>query len=170
MTDESPSERNARVLSEFRDNDGIVASYDGWAKLLLLTTIGAKSGLPRTTPIAYWHFGDHLYIIASEEGAPHNPAWYFNLLANPQVTAEVPTPNGIATVVVDAVPITGTRRDDIYASVETIQPAFTEYVRLAAPRIIPIFELTPNPLQRQQQPHPAPPGAPASSTGCPKSR
>jgi deazaflavin-dependent oxidoreductase (nitroreductase family) len=152
MADDSMNERNARVLTEFRDNGGIATSYKGWADLLLLTTTGAKSGLPRTTPIAYWTFGNRLYIIASEDGAQSNPAWYFNLLARPQATAEVPTPDGVAMVVVDAIPITGARRDVIYANVEEIQPAFTEYALRASPRTIPIFELTPNPLHPQREP------------------
>lgn len=59
------------------------------APTLLLTTIGRKSGKPRTTPVLYLRDGEQLVIVASKGGMPHHPLWYLNLEANPQVTAEI---------------------------------------------------------------------------------
>lgn len=53
--------------------------------LMLLTTIGAKSGLRREHPLAYATDGDSLIVIASNYGRPGHPAWYRNLIANPRV-------------------------------------------------------------------------------------
>src|SRR5947209_19395530 len=80
---------NQTIIAEFRANDGKVGGMLANMPLLLLTTIGAKSGQPRTTPLAYTTDGDHLVVIASKAGAPTNPDWYHNILANPVVTVEV---------------------------------------------------------------------------------
>jgi deazaflavin-dependent oxidoreductase (nitroreductase family) len=57
--------------------------------LLLLTTIGSRTGLPRVTPLYYTRDGDRIVVIASKGGSPRHPAWYTNLLANPEVTVEL---------------------------------------------------------------------------------
>jgi deazaflavin-dependent oxidoreductase (nitroreductase family) len=81
-----PSDFNQTVIERFRQNGGTVP---GWSRLLLLTTTGAKSGRPLTTPLAYSTDGDRLVVAASKGGAPTNPDWYYNLLANPTVTVEL---------------------------------------------------------------------------------
>src|SRR5262245_47609623 len=73
---------NQRVISEFRANQGKVGGQFANAPLLLLTTTGAKSGRVLTKPLAYTRDGDRLVVIASFAGAPKNPAWYNNLVAN----------------------------------------------------------------------------------------
>ena len=55
----------------------------------LLTTIGRKSGEPRTAPLLYLRKGDAFVVVASQGGLPKNPAWYLNLIANPAVTIQV---------------------------------------------------------------------------------
>jgi deazaflavin-dependent oxidoreductase (nitroreductase family) len=57
--------------------------------LILLTTTGARSGQPRTTVLGFGRDGDDYVTIASNNGAPSHPAWYFNLLANPIATLEI---------------------------------------------------------------------------------
>jgi len=84
----SPSNYNETVIEKFRANGGQVG---GPNPLLLLTTNGAKSNLPRVSPVAYTVDGDRLIILASKSGAPTNPDWYHNLLAHPTVTVEVNT-------------------------------------------------------------------------------
>ncbi len=54
--------------------------------ILLLVTIGARSGRRRATPLLYLPDGDRVIIIASNAGRPRHPAWYYNLRANPEVT------------------------------------------------------------------------------------
>ena len=58
-------------------------------QVLILTTVGAKSGEVRENPLAYSTDGDHYVVIGSKGGAPTHPAWYHNLRANPVVTVEV---------------------------------------------------------------------------------
>ena len=82
------SDFNQSVISEFRANGGKVGGYFAGANLLLLHTIGAKSGQPRTNPVVYVTDGDRLVVIASKSGEDSNPDWYYNLLANPTVTVE----------------------------------------------------------------------------------
>src|SRR5262245_9873614 len=93
---------NKNIIEEFRSNNGKVGGPFEGKDLLLLTTTGAKSGLPRTNPTAYIRDGDRLAIIASKGGAPGHPDWYHNLLANPKVKLEI----GTETIEATATPIT----------------------------------------------------------------
>lgn len=61
----------------------------GATRTLLLTHVGAKSGVSRTTPLNYFADGDNLVVVASLGGAPKNPAWLHNLIANPETRAQV---------------------------------------------------------------------------------
>jgi len=83
------SDFNQSVIDEFHANGGKVGGYFAGANMLLLHTIGAKSGQPRTNPLVYVTDGDRVVIIASKGGADSNPDWYYNLLANPTVTVEI---------------------------------------------------------------------------------
>ena len=98
------TEFNRRNIAEFRSSGGRIASF-GDAPVLLLTTTGVKSGLPRTNPMMYLadeHNLERVYVFASAAGAEQNPAWFNNLLAHPndliveigteRVTTQVPTP------------------------------------------------------------------------------
>jgi len=80
---------NDSLVTEFRANGGKVSGQFANANLLLLTTTGAKSGKPRVNPLVYTIDGDRMVIMASKGGAPTNPDWYHNLVANPVVTVEV---------------------------------------------------------------------------------
>jgi deazaflavin-dependent oxidoreductase (nitroreductase family) len=77
---------NRPLIAEFRANAGKV---NGWHSLLLLTTVGAKSSQPHTTPLVYSTDGDRIIIVAAARGAPKHPDWYHNLLAHPEVTVEL---------------------------------------------------------------------------------
>jgi len=80
---------NRKVVEEFRANGGRLSGRLADAKVLLLTTTGAKSGEPRTVVVGYRNDEDRYVAIASGNGAPTHPAWYLNLLANPTATVEV---------------------------------------------------------------------------------
>lgn len=89
---ESIAERhaiNAAAIEEFRANGGQVGGRYANMPLLLLTTIGAKSGQPRTLPLGYTMDCERYIVTASRGGGRYNPDWYHNLLANPLVTVEV---------------------------------------------------------------------------------
>lgn len=130
---------NTRIIEEFRANKGKVGGPFEGKDLLLLTTTGAKTGLPRTNPAAYIRDGDRLVIIASKAGAPDNPDWYHNLLANPKVSLEI----GTETVEATATPITaGPERDRLYAAMVAVMPGFAGYETKTS-RVIPVVSLQP---------------------------
>jgi len=131
-------ETNAKVIAEFRANQGRVGGhYDGWPMLILHTT-GAKSGRTHVTPLVYLPDGGRMVIIASAGAQPMHPAWYHNLVANPEVTVEV----GDETVVATARVATGAERNALYARQAERFPFFAEYEKKAA-RTIPVVVLEP---------------------------
>lgn len=129
-------ERNARVIEEFRANAGRVGGVFEGAPMVLLTTIGAKTGQRRTTPLMCLPEGDRLYVFASRGGAPNNPGWYHNLVKNPAVTVEF----GTETFEAEAQVLTGAERDGVYARQSELYPQFAEYQRRTT-RKIPVVAL-----------------------------
>jgi deazaflavin-dependent oxidoreductase (nitroreductase family) len=134
----SVSDWNAKIIEEFRTNEGRVGGRFEGRGLLLLHTIGRKSGVERVNPLAYYPDDGRYVIIASKGGAPTNPDWYYNLLANPRVTAEV----GTQTFEVDAVELAGEERDLVWKQIVEAMPGFGEYEKNTE-RIIPLVALTP---------------------------
>ncbi|GCE46143.1 deazaflavin-dependent oxidoreductase (nitroreductase family) [Thermosporothrix hazakensis] len=134
------SNGNEAIIAEFRANGGKVGGPFEGAPMLLLTTIGAKSGRPHTTPLIYLADGNRLLVFASNAGAPTHPAWFHNLQASPDVIVEVGTDTFPAT----ATRITGEERDRLYARQATIFPAFADYETRTS-RLIPVVA-----LQRKQ--------------------
>lgn len=116
-----PGNYNQQVIETFRANQGEVR---GPNRLILLTTTGAKSGKQRTTPIAYSTDGDTLVIAASKGGAPVNPDWYFNLVANPIVTVELGTETFQARAIVVA---DEAERQRLYTHHAELMPGFADY-------------------------------------------
>src|SRR5438105_3027655 len=115
---------NESIIDEFRANSGKVGGYFANTPLLLLHTVGAKSGQQRINPVAYVSDGERLLIIASKGGADSNPDWYYNLLANPIVTVELGTEKFRAR----ATPVTeGSERDRLYAKMVARNPGFADY-------------------------------------------
>jgi deazaflavin-dependent oxidoreductase (nitroreductase family) len=84
-----PSRNQERVVAEFRARGGKVGGYHAGMQLLLLTTTGARTGQRRAVPLAYLPDGDRYLVTAGNAGSDRNPAWYHNLVANPDVTVEV---------------------------------------------------------------------------------
>ncbi len=127
----SPNNFNQAIIEEFRANGGKVSGQFAGAPLLLLTTIGAKSKQQRTNPLAYTKDDDNYLIIASKAGAPTNPDWYYNLVANPEVTLEVGSERFQARATVPE----GEERDRLYNQMATQMPGFAEYQRNTTRRI-----------------------------------
>ncbi len=127
---------NTQIIEEFRANDGVVGGPFEGAPLLLLTTTGAKSGKPRVSPMMYRSEGERMFVFASKAGAPTNPDWYHNLVANSEVTVEV----GAERFGARAKVVTGAERDRIYADHAAAYPGFAEYEE-KTDRIIPVVEL-----------------------------
>ena len=128
---------NAHNIAEFRANHGKVGGYFEGAPLLLLHTVGRRSGKPRVNPIMYLKDGERYLVFASKSGADTNPDWYYNLKAHPDVKIEV----GDETIDVHAEEITGSEHDTLYKRHATLYPTFAEYQRQTK-RIIPVVALT----------------------------
>ena len=127
---------NDGVIAEFRANQGKVGGNFAGAPLLLLTSTGAKSGKPYVNPMMYLADGDRWLVFASYAGAPNNPAWYHNLVANPDAVIEV----GAETVEVTAVVLEGEERGRKYAEQVRLYPGFGEYQEKTS-RVIPVVAL-----------------------------
>lgn len=131
MTTTDPSEFNRNLITEYRSTGGRVTGQFAGAPLLLLTTTGARSGQPRTTPVVYTADGDRLVIIASKGGAPTHPDWYRNLVANPEVTVEL----GEETFQARATVPEGPERDRLFDQMAARMSGFAEYQRNTTRRI-----------------------------------
>ncbi len=134
----TPNDWNKDIIDEFRANAGKVGGQFIGRTLLLLHTIGAKSGQPHVNPVAYVKDGDRLVIIASKGGAPTNPSWYYNILANPLLTVEVGTEQFQVQASVAEEP----ERTRLYNKMVEMMPGFDEY-RHKTTRVIPVIILTP---------------------------
>ncbi len=133
------ADHNAGIIEEFRSHDGRVGGFFEGATMLLLHTVGAKTGTPRVNPLVYLPDGDRYVVIASKGGAPTNPDWYYNLLAHPDVTIEV----GTSTLPVHAVVVEDdAERDALYARQVERRPGFADYLQMTTRRI-PIIALEP---------------------------
>lgn len=128
---------NEQVIAEFRSSGGKVAQF-GDSPLVILHTIGAKSGELREIPLVALVEGDTLYVFASKAGSPSHPDWYFNLKATPTITVEYGTETFTANVV-ELPAAEAAAKLDAQAA---LMPQFAEYVKNAAPRVIPAFSIT----------------------------
>jgi deazaflavin-dependent oxidoreductase (nitroreductase family) len=129
---------NKNLIEEFRANGGKVDGIFANAPLLIVTSKGAKSGREHTFPIVYTREGDNYVIIASKGGAPSNPHWYHNLVANPDVTIEV----GTEQMPVRAREAKGEERDRLFRAQADLMPNFDDYQKNTT-RVIPVFVLEP---------------------------
>lgn len=130
------NERNKRIIDEFRASGGKVGGPFEGKSLLLLHTVGAKSQQERINPVACIKDGDRFAVIASKGGAPTNPDWYYNIVANPQVTVEVGTEKFQAQAMVAEEP----ERSRLYEKMVEVMPGFDGY-RRGTTRIIPVIVL-----------------------------
>lgn len=132
------NDRNQKIIDEFRANGGKVGGPFEGKTLLLLHTKGAKSGQERINPTVYVRDGDRYVVIASKGGAPTNPSWYYNLVANPLVTVEVGKDKFQVRASVTKEP----ERTRLYDKMVEMMPGFDEY-RKKTTRQIPVMVLTP---------------------------
>jgi deazaflavin-dependent oxidoreductase (nitroreductase family) len=132
------SDWNKKIIEEFRANGGKVGGNFEGKPLLLLHTKGAKSGEERVNPVAYTKDADKLVVIASKGGAPTNPDWYYNIVANPLVTVEV----GTEKLQAQATLATEPDRSRLYDQMAEVMPGFNDY-KVKTTRNIPVIILTP---------------------------
>lgn len=107
--------------------------------VIRLTTIGAKSGLPRTVPVVGLPDGDKIVLIASNFGHAQNPAWYYNLRAHPEATVVLPTRTGTYI----AREATAKERTRYWRRAADLYLGYPAYQQRTQGRVIPIMVLTP---------------------------
>lgn len=129
---------NRQIIAEFRANDGKCGGMFEGSDMLILHTLGAKSGQVRQNPLVYRQEGETYYIFASKGGAPTNPDWYRNVVANPDATIEV----GAESIAVHARLLTGDERDAVFDRHKERYPNFAED-EAATTRVIPVVALDP---------------------------
>ena len=130
------NERNQKIIAEFRANGGKVNGPFEGRTLLLLHTKGAKSKQERINPVAYVRDGERYVVIASKGGAPTNPDWYYNIVADPELTIEVGTEKFKVRAKVADEP----ERTRLYNKMVEMMPGFDDY-RKKTTRKIPVIVL-----------------------------
>jgi deazaflavin-dependent oxidoreductase (nitroreductase family) len=133
-----PQDWNRKIIDEFRDNGGQVGGPFAGAPLLLLHTIGAKTARERINPMMYQDLGGPVAVFASKAGAPSHPDWYHNVVAHPEVTAEI----GTETRRFVGRTATGEERERIWGKQKQDYPGFADY-EAKADREIPVVILDP---------------------------
>lgn len=126
---------NKDIIEQFRANDGQVPGRK--YPVILLTTTGAKTGRPHTTPLNYSTDDDRIVVIASKGASPTHPDWYHNLVANPEAIIEI----GTATFPVRAKVAEGEERERLYNAQAALMPFFAEYQKQTTRQIpVVLFE------------------------------
>ncbi|MBV9871585.1 MAG: nitroreductase family deazaflavin-dependent oxidoreductase [Frankiaceae bacterium] len=131
---------NAKVIEDFRANEGRVGGQFEGAPMVLVHHVGRKSGVERVSPMMYLQGDepDAIYVFASKGGSPTHPEWYANLIAAGTGSVELGT---------DAYDVTvrelrGDERDQVYAEQSRRYPGFAEYAeQTRGIRTIPVLEL-----------------------------
>ncbi len=117
-----------------------VSGFPG-VEIALIDHRGAKSGLPRTSPLMYRRHGESIAVVASKAGQPTNPAWFHNLMANPETTVQI----GPEVLPVRARLAGEDERERIWSDFASVYPGYESYRRRAHPRVIPVVVLDPRP-------------------------
>ena len=128
---------NKKIIDEFRANEGRVGGRFEGRPILLLHHTGAKSGTERVNPLAYQQLdGEDVAVFASKGGAPTNPDWYYNLIANPKAKVEI----GTDTFDVVARVAEGEEHERIWERQKELMPGFADYEQKTT-RKIPVIVL-----------------------------
>jgi deazaflavin-dependent oxidoreductase (nitroreductase family) len=127
-----------RLVYRLTDGRATLTTWLGDVEMTMLTTTGAKTGLPRTHVVLGLADGERMVVVASNYGREHHPAWYYNLKANPRATVEV---RGVSREVV-ARELHGAERERCYQRGVDVYPGFTLFERRAR-REIPVFAFDP---------------------------
>jgi deazaflavin-dependent oxidoreductase (nitroreductase family) len=142
MTNAAPSlahDCNAKIIEEFRANEGRVGGQLAGTPMILIHHIGARSGLERVTPLACSPQGDgRIVVVASNGGSLRHPDWYHNLRANPRITVEL----GTQTFTVLAEELDEGARAELWPELVTEAPSVGEF-QSRVRRQIPVLMLTP---------------------------
>lgn len=127
---------NEQIIAEFRENEGRVKMFDG-LPMVILHTIGAKSGRTQLIPLVLTIRDDEMLLFASFAGSPKNPAWVYNLRAHPVIDVEL----GAETFAARIEEMAPQEARDYVNRQAGVSAQFAEYVEKAAPRQIPVFRI-----------------------------
>jgi deazaflavin-dependent oxidoreductase (nitroreductase family) len=128
---------NAEVIEEFRANGGKVGGPLAGQEMLLVTHVGAKTGTVRTNPLGYFDDDGTPVLFASMMGAPSNPQWFHNLVANPDVTVELGDDHFTARARV----VDGAEREALWDRILVDKPFLGQHQEKAGARVIPLIRL-----------------------------
>jgi deazaflavin-dependent oxidoreductase (nitroreductase family) len=134
------SDTNQAVIEEFRANGGAVPMFPG-VNIVLVHHRGRLTGIERVTPVTAQFTGQDIVVFATHAGSATNPAWYENLVANPETSVEV----GTETVPVRARVTEGAERERLWEQQKQATPVFAEYEAKTS-RQIPVVVLERRPL------------------------
>ena len=129
-------------VAVYRRSKGRVAGHlPGWpkARIVLVDHVGAKTGRERTSPLMYHEDGDSIVVAATKGGQPTNPAWFHNLMANPETTIQI----GSETRDVRARRASDQERDRLWPGFVAFYPGYEFFRSHAGDREIPIVILEP---------------------------
>jgi F420H(2)-dependent quinone reductase len=135
----SPVPRVRNQVADYEASGGVEGATLEGRPVVILTSVGAKSGTVRKNPVMRIVDGDRYVAVASFGGAPENPSWYANLVAHPTVRLQ----DGATVEEFHAREVIGEEKQRYWAIAEQFWPHFPEYRRLAAGRDIPIMVLEP---------------------------
>jgi deazaflavin-dependent oxidoreductase (nitroreductase family) len=140
MSDWDPAEFTRNLIADLREHGGeaTVGPMAG-RRLLILSTIGARTGKPRMAVLTPTRDGDAYVVAGSTSGAPTDPAWVANLKAHPLVEVEVDGQSFDAQATV----ADGADRDQLWDRHVEALPIFGEYPAKTGGRLIPMVRLTP---------------------------
>jgi deazaflavin-dependent oxidoreductase (nitroreductase family) len=134
---------NDQVIADFNKSGGKPGGHFENAPVLLLHSIGAKSGVERTQPLMFLQENENQwFVFASYAGGPKDPAWYHNVVANPELDISVGDGTTISRVPVRARVLEGEERDATYARQAALFPQFAGYAEKTTRDVIPVIELT----------------------------
>ncbi len=135
---------NETIINEFRENGGHVETAGFGDNLVVLHSIGAKSGAVRLNPLMAIPEDDSWLIVGSAAGSPKDPAWVHNLRANPAIDAEVPGDGAVKTIKVTVSEVPDAQWAEKWKKFTDSSDGFKEYEKTAEGRRFPIFRLTPS--------------------------
>ncbi|MFN2199666.1 MAG: nitroreductase family deazaflavin-dependent oxidoreductase [Caldilineaceae bacterium] len=129
---------NGLHVGLFRMTSGKFANRVAGMPVLLITTIGRKSGKPHTNPVVYLRDGENFLVSASSGGMDRHPGWYFNLRNRPEAIIQV----GGQTIKAKAAILEGAERNRMYERFKDASSNFVKYEKNTS-RVIPVIRLTP---------------------------
>lgn len=130
----------------YRKSGGKIANRIAHLPILLITTVGRRSGKPYTNPVVYIKDGQDYLVSATAGGAKTDPGWYLNLKTKPHVKIEV----GDTTVNVRATIADGEERTQLYEKFKAASSNFVKYEQRTS-RVLPVIRLTPTQIHQQDQ-------------------